>query len=348
MRRVNPGSTHVVSAIAADNIPLQLTDTDKAPKNFLDEWPENGEFYQATQHAIPGFTFRYLVAHRAGVRIAAIPYFITDFKLNTMLAEGWLKRLLGGLSLRIACIGHPTVAFGRIDGQVGAELLGSAFAALSSKAPVVAFKGFGYDLPAPGFVRVAGLPVAVLHLEGDFWSTLHGHKKRNDLTRKLKASAALRFEEHDGLPGEHLERVHQLYLNTRNQSPIRFGCLSPAYFSGTSALSIYMLAFLQDRLVGFVQLLPKGDRVVGKYLGMDYTVSREHELYFALCLRAMDTCARRGLKEIELGETSYHFKKELGCELVDTWVYYRHRNPLAHALLARFAFLLEPSGKDLL
>lgn len=88
--------------------------------------------------------------------------------------------------------------------------------------------------------------------------------------------------------------------------------------------------------------------MVGKYLGMDYTVNREHELYFALSLRAMDICARRGFKEIELGETSYHFKKELGCKLVDTWVYYRHRNPLAHALLARFAFLLEPSVKDLL
>lgn len=332
----------------AGNLLLELVDTADISVDFLEEWPESGEFYRAIQHSIQGFDFGYLVALNAGVRIAVIPYFITDFKLNTMLEKGLLKHIIGGLSLRIACIGNPTVAFGRIDGQVSEELLGSAFAALSAKAPIVAFKGFEYDLPAPGFIRVAGLPVAVLHLDGDFWSTLHRHKKRNDFTRKLKASAALRFEEHDGLPSEYLERVHQLYLNTRSQSPIQFECLSPAYFSSTSALSIYILAFLQERLVGFAQLLPKGNRVVGKYLGMDYTVSREHELYFALYLRAMDISARRGFKEIEFGETSYHFKKELGCELVETWVYYRHRNPLVHALLAHFAFLIEPSKNELL
>jgi hypothetical protein len=325
---------------------IQLVDTAEAPEFFLDEWPEGGAFYRATQHAIPGFTLGYLVAHRAGVRMAVIPYFVTDYKLNTMLAEGSLKRILGRLCLRIACIGHPTVALGRIDGQVSNALLDSAYTALSKKASIVAFKGFAYDLPASGFIRVVGLAVAVLHLEGDFWSTLHSHKKRNDFTRKLKASAALRFEDHNGLPVKYLQRVHQLYLNTRNQSPIQFECLSEAYFSSTSTLSIYILAFLQDRLVGFAQLLPKMDRMVAKYLGMDYTVSREHDLYFALYLRALDICASSGVKEIEFGEASYHFKKELGCELVDTWIYYRHRNPLVHALLARFSFLLEPGCSE--
>ena len=81
---------------------------------------------------------------------------------------------------------------------------------------------------------------------------------------------------------------------------------------------------------------------------MDYSVSREHELYFALNLHAIQICSDRGYKEIEFGETSYCFKKALGCTLIDTWLYYRHRNPLAHALLARFAFLLAPSRDMLL
>ena len=215
------------------------------------------------------------------------------------------------------------------------------------KAPIVAYKGFADDLPATGFVRVAGLPVAVLHFEGDFWNNLHGHKTRNDIRRKLKASSVLRFEAHDGMPVEYLERVRQLYLNTRNRSPIQFECLSAEYFLNTSQLSIYVLAFLNDQLVGFAQMLPKGDKVVGKYLGMDYTISREHDLYFALYLHALEICTQRGYKEIEFGETSYHFKKELGCELVDVWHYYRHRNPIVHALLSRFAFLLEPSDNEL-
>lgn len=255
-----------------------------------------------------------------------------------------IKSLLGWLSLRIACIGHPTTPFGRIDGEVSEELLCRAYTTLSAKVPVVAFKGFGDDLLAHGFVRVAGLPVAAMRFDEDAWNI---RRKKRNFTRKLKASAALRFEEHEGLPSEYLEQVYQLYLNTLNESPIHFERLSPEYFSNTSELSIYILVFLQDRLVGFVQLISKGDKVAGKYLGMDYTVSREHELYFALCLRIVDMSTRRGFKEIEFGETNYQFKKKLGCDLIDTWVYYRHRNPIVHAMLTRFAFLLKPSESEL-
>ena len=330
------------------NISLQLIDTEEAPKNFLEAWPEGGDFYRATQHTIPGFVMSFLVAQRAGVREAVIPYFLTDFKLNTMLDLRLFKWLFSWARLRIACVGHPSVAFGRIDGQISEELLEAAYDVLSKKAPIVAFKGFGHDLPTTGFVRVAGLPVAVLHLDRDFWSTIHGHKTRNDLKRKLKASEQLRFEEHDGLPVEYLAQVHQLYLNTRNQSSIQFECLSLEYFLNTSSLSIYMLAFLNNQLVGFTQMLPSGDRVVGTYLGMNYALSQEYGLYFSLYLHSIDICIRRGFKEIELGETSYHFKKELGCELIDTWVYYRHRSSFVHALLARIAFLLEPASSELL
>lgn len=345
LKREKPGRPCQDTGVMPDD--MRLLDTGDAPGNFLEQWPENGEFYRATQHAIPGFVIGYLVAYQADIRIAVIPYFLTDFKLNTMLQGRLLKRMLGDLSLRIACVGHPSAAFGRIDGQISAALLDGAFAALSAKAPVVAFKGFGPDLPLSGFVRVAGLPAAVLHLGRDFWSTLHGHKIRNDIKRKLKAAASLRFEAQDGLPVEYLERIYQLYLGTRSHAAIQFECVSAAYFINTSAQSIYILAFLQDRLVGFAQMLHKGDKLVGKYLGMDYAVSRAHELYFSLYLQALDIATQRRFSEIEFGETSYAFKKELGCELIDTWVYYRHRNPIAQAVLARFAFLLKPSAKDL-
>ena len=326
---------------------IKLIDTEDTPAGFLKDLPEGEDFYRACQHAIPEFTMNYLVASRTGKRIAVIPYFVTNFRLNTMLGNSWSMRMFGWAKLGIACIGHPTVGLGRIDGEVSGELLDAAYQLLSRKAAIVACKGFAKDLPATGFVRAAGLPVAMLHLDGDFWDNLHGHKTRNDLKRKLKASSALRFEQHDGLPENHLSRVHELYLNTRNRSPIQFEYLSPEYFSNTSRLSIYVLAFLDDRLVGFAQMLSKGDKAVGKYLGMDYAVNRGHDLYFALYLQALEICSQQGFREIEFGESSYRFKKELGCKLVDTWVYYRHRNPVAHALLSRFAFLLEPSSDEL-
>lgn len=333
---------------ADDAVALRLLDVCDCPEDFLGDWPEDGAFYRATEHTMPGFSIGYLLAYRADVRIAVIPYFLTDYRLGTMLKGRWFGRMLDALSLRIACIGHPSSAFGRIDGPVSRQLLDCAFAVLSAKAPIVACKGFGHDLPVSGFVRVAGLPVAVLYPGADFWSTLHGHKVRNDIRRKLKASAALRFEERGGLPAEHLDSIYRLYLNTRSKSEIQFECVTEAFFTNTSAQSIYILAFLHDRLVGFAQMLHKADKAVGKYLGMDYSVSREHELYFSMYLHALEICTRRNFSQIEFGETSYRFKKELGCELIDTWVYYRHRNRFVQPLLARLAFLLEPSGKELL
>ena len=64
-------------------------------------------------------------------------------------------------------------------------------------------------------------------------------------------------------------------------------------------------------------------------------------------LRAVDIAIANGCIEIELGETNYTFKKNLGCDLINTWVYYRHRNWFTNLLLARIAFLLAPSEKEL-
>lgn len=326
--------------------PLELIDTAVPPPDFLVEEPLGGDFYRAIGPAeIPGFEFGYLVAWRNGVREAVVPYFVTDFKFNTMLDEGLLKKAMGDLGMRIACVGHPTAPFGRIQGKVSPELFELVFAELKQRAPIVAMKGFGPELPVPGFVRVPGLPVAVLQLRENFWNTLKSH--RRNFRRKLKAAGELRFETVAGLPEQHREQVYRLYLNTWSKANVRFECLSPAYFAATAHLSNYLLVYLGEKMVGFVQMIRKGSRVAAFYMGVDYDENRKHGVYFAMALRAVDIAVNSGCSEIELGETNYSFKKNLGSELVETWVYYRHRNRIANALLARFAFLLAPSEKEL-
>jgi hypothetical protein len=64
-------------------------------------------------------------------------------------------------------------------------------------------------------------------------------------------------------------------------------------------------------------------------------------------VRIMDIAEREGLRSIDLGETSYAFKKRIGCRLEPTWIYYRHRNPLMNWALARMAWILEPSEEEL-
>jgi hypothetical protein len=50
---------------------------------------------------------------------------------------------------------------------------------------------------------------------------------------------------------------------------------------------------------------------------------------------------------MELGVTSYHFKHLLGGKLVETSLYFRHKNYLANWLLGKLKFLLEPEVDEL-
>jgi hypothetical protein len=305
-----------------------------------------GEFYEAIgSEEIPGFEFGYLVALRGQVREAVLPYFVTKFKFNTMLDEGWLKQAMGDHGLRIACIGHPIAPLGKIDGQATAELFKQAFALLKTRAPVVAIKGFGPDLPAPGFVKVSGLPVAVLKLRESFWGTLTSH--RRNIRRKMKAATDLRFDVVEALPEQYREQIFRLYCNSYNRANVRFECLSPAYFASTAHLSNYLLVYLGEEIVGFIQMIRKGARMTALYMGLDYSVDRKYGVYFAMALKAVEIAIASGCNEIELGETNYSFKRALGSELIATWIYYRHRSSLANFLLARLAFLLTPSEKEL-
>lgn len=327
--------------------PLVLHHTTETPPAFLSHEVLGGAFYAATQEReIPGFHFGYLVASRAGEVIATVPYFLTDFKINTMLEDGWLKRLLGNAGFRMACVGHPCAAFGKIDGSVSEELMAQVFLALKRLAPVVSLKGFKPNTPAVGFVQAKGLPVAILTLRENFWDALSSARRRN-IRRKRKKASALRFEILKGLPDPYPQLIHELYIKVHARSKIQFERLDLHYFVSTAPISQYVLAYLGEKVVGFVQTLQKDKRMVAQYIGIDDAYNRAHGIYFALAIRVVDLAIELECEQVELGETHYEFKKALGCSLQETSVFFRHRHPWVHRLMALFSFVFEPSEDEL-
>jgi len=340
MKQVNPATREVLE-------PLVLHHTKATPLGFLSQ-EVLGEAYYATtkEREIPGFEFGYWVATRGGDTVATVPYFLMDFKINTMLEDGWLKRLLGNAGFRMACIGHPCAAFGNIDGAVSEELMTQVFLALKQFAPVVSLKGFKPDMPAVGFVQAKGLPVAVLTMRENFWQSMSSARRRN-IKRKRKKASALRFEVLRGLPDPYPQLVHDLYIKVHDRSKIQFERLDLNYFVSTAPISQYVLAYLGEELVGFVQTFEKDKRMVAQYIGIDDAFNRAHGIYFALAIRVVDLAIELGCAEIELGETHYEFKRALGCSLKETSVYFRHRNPWMHRLMSLFSFVFEPSEEEL-
>ena len=318
------------------------------PDEFFPDEAEGLHFHRAFGRAhVPDFELGCLVARRGAHVVATAPFFVMRFGVGTMLPPGFAKRLLSGVSLRIACLGHPSADTGRIHGETSSETLDAINSALGALAPLVCYKGFGADLPLPGFAKVIGLPVPILRVKPTFWADLGAHK-RSDLKRKLKFSSALRFEESDGLTDEHVERVLELYLMTHEKAAVKFERLNKSYFVETASISKYLLFFEGDLLIGFAQTLCGDGRMIHKYVGMDYERSRHYRLYFALFLRAIDICIRDRLQTLDSGVTAYAFKRYLGSEMKPTWLYYRHRNRFINALLRRFAFVLKPSPDELL
>jgi len=304
------------------------------PDDFLADEPEGAAFCKAFQASgIAEFDCRYLAIFRDNRRVAVVPYFLHEFCVNTMLPDGVLKKNLSWVKFRIACVGHPSADIGMIDGEISEDVLALVNAALQKKASLVAYKGFAANLPLPGFVRVRGLPVCRLNIQGDYYSGLD-RRRRKDFRKKLQAASTLRAEEYSTLPEHLLAQVYQLYLNTLAQATMRFEILTPAYFE-------------DERLIGFLQMLTLNSKANLKYMGMDYQRNRQYYLYFVMCLRALEACMRAGCKQLDLGVTSYQVKRLMGCEQIETSVYYRHNNLLINWLLGKFKFLLGPSAEEL-
>lgn len=317
------------------------------PDDFLADNPESGEFYRAYARArVPGFELGCFIVRRNGTLVSIAPFFVMRLLLNAMMSPGILKKLLGNVSLKIACIGHPSVDQGQIQGERSPEVLALINRELFKLAPLISYKGFGSGLKLDNFNAVRGLPVPVLDVGEDYWTQLK-HKVRTDLKRKLKASAGLRCEEVDGLPAAYLPRVHELYRQTSGHADIHFEDLPQAYFQETAAISKYIFYFEGDSMIGFHQLLRTDQTLCCKYLGMDYDRSHQFKLYFALMLQAIDISIRDGIRQIDFGVTSYAFKRYIGSELTETFNYFRHRNPIVNAILTKASFLLEPDESEL-
>ena len=304
------------------------------PEGFLSNKAEGYAYYKAFQESgIENFEFGYLAVKRDQRTVAVAPYFVTDYCANTTLEEGWLKRLLQPLRFKIACIGHPSADLGMIDGEVSEEVLQAINTELFKLAPIVAYKDFGDKLPLREFSREPNLPVAVLEITGDYYSGLSRSTRRN-FRRKTRAAQALRIEERDAYPAEHADRIYELYLDTFNHAEMAFEKLTPQFFELVAPISKYVFYWENEILIGFSLLICKNRCMVAKYLGMDYSRSRQYGLYFAMILNHIDICVRDGYTLYQTGQSSYNFKERIGSTLIPTYIYFRHRNRILNRMLS--------------
>jgi len=98
--------------------------------------------------------------------------------------------------------------------------------------------------------------------------------------------------------------------------------------------------FAGNKPIGANVMLIDNERLLDKFFCMRGEEGRHYNLYFLSWFANIQLCIDKGLKIYQSGQAGYETKLKLGSQLVDNWIYFRHRNRFVQALLKLMAPLL--------
>ena len=339
-----------------------------------DEWNalfpgelEDWSYYHATeQAALGGFGWVYFGVREDGRLRAAVPGFVVDYRLDTTLT-GPLRRVTDAitrvfprlLSQRMLSLGSPVAEVCHLGFAPGLgaarqrELLDAILDqveehARQQRVRMIAVKDaaaaqdalWADALGAHRLRRQPGLPTAFLDIRFDsiaaYLETL-GAGTRKDMRRKLKRGAALRVEWRHDIDAIGAD-VMRLYEATYERAALDFEKLTPDYFRcvlrelGERASCVTY--WLGDRMVAFNLVLHDERRLLDKFLGMDYALARDYNLYFVSWFENVRYCIDKRLPLYQSGQGLHREKLRLGSRLAANWLWYRHRNRVLDAIFA--------------
>jgi hypothetical protein len=328
---------------------------------------EDHAYLRAIERArLAGFRYLYFAVRDDDRLLAAVPAFVTDYRLDTTV-QGGLRRItesLAGifprlLSIPMLSLGSPVTERCRVGFApdataaqrkawldvilahmecVAAE---EKFGMLAIKDAPLADPAWREVCPRHGLRALPGLPGATLDIR---WPDVDGYldslgpSTRKDLRRKRRAGAGLEIawrRDIDGIAGD----VQRLYRETLAHAEFSFEELTPAYFEN-------VLREMPDRaycvtyseagvLVAFNLVLRNDERLLDKFLGMDYAAMDRYNLYHVSWLENVRHCIETGIGVYECGQGLHREKLRLGSTLHANALWYRHRNRFVDGVLAR-------------
>lgn len=337
---------------------------------------EGWDYYTACEACPPAeFSFAAIAVQRGGELVAAAPVFRLNYRLDTPLQGKWRplgewlhKRLPKLVNMPVMGLGSPLadrchlgfasqLSSGERTQAMHALLQCLDLRAACEGVAVLAVKDlYDCDLEGPDralrdakFTRVSSLPVAVLDLpyasQDAYLNSLSG-STRKDIRRKLKQAADIRVEFRHSIEG--LEaRIADLYDQTRLQSGLDYGDLerlSPTYFRDVmnhlGERAVLMLYWLGDDLIAFNLCFVEQDRLIDKFIGMQYPLARDYNLYVLSWMTNVRYCLERGIRHLQTGQTAYASKLRFGSRLDKTWVYFKHRGRVLNSVFRTIGPLL--------
>lgn len=327
--------------------------------------PIEGLFWYQTLEASgleDQFVFAYGLIKRGGKPIGIAPCFLHDVPI-ALVAPPAVAFVLARLSKVFRRVGYQRTFFvgspcsdegtvGLIPGVRLAEIVNELAAAVRAKARLlnarmVVFKDFrqddlaALDLPG-GFTATVSYPGTVVALPAAgkeaYYRSL-AHTQRHNLLKKLRRSSELLALETSVVkrPSDRdLAEIFALFLQTYERGKTKFERLDLRFFERVREQAPASFILQRDNatgaLVAFMLVFRLGDRVINKFIGLDYGRGPKVYLYFRLFDAALDFACACNVREIQSGQTGYRAKLDLGHSLVPLFNIFRHENPLVNAV----------------
>jgi hypothetical protein len=311
------------------------------------------------------FAFYYALIELDGRPVGIAPCFVHDVPIALVAPApvAWVLRQLSRVFPRAGYqrtffIGSPCAdegTIGMVPGTRLADIMDVLQAAIRTKARelgarMIVFKDFTEaDLAvlttsgrAGEFVPIVSFPGTVVALPAsgkDGYYRSLTHNQRHNLLKKLRRSREL-------LPldtslvahpdDRELAEIFGLFMQTYNHGRTKFERLDLRFFKRIREQEPASFILQRDpasgELVTFMLVYCIGDRVINKFIGLNYARGGNTFLYFRLFDAALDFACARGAKELQSGQTGYRAKLDLGHRLVPLYNVFHHEQPLVHAV----------------
>jgi len=183
----------------------------------------------------------------------------------------------------------------------------------------------------------------------DDYMALYSKKYRNRAKSIFKIGAQIRKK--NLLLEEiklHQKELYKLYENVFSHAKFKLVKLAENYFyemkknfADTFFVTGY---FLENKLVGFDSGYNlQDDTLEAHYIGVDYEVNKEHELYQNILYHFIELAISHKKKHLNLGRTASEIKSTVGAKAHELVCYIKPQNSVSKAILKPFISFLQPT-----
>ncbi|WP_434778036.1 GNAT family N-acetyltransferase [Neisseria sp. Ec49-e6-T10] len=215
------------------------------------------------------------------------------------------------------------------------------------------------SLKQENFILVSGQALAWLPIDfqdiPEYLARLSS-ARRKDMRRKLKKSTEINIQilktgDKCFYDEQFLNIYYKLYLNVYDQSEIHFDLLSKEFFTALLqdrfAQGIVFNYKINDQLIGYNICYVVEETLMDKYVGFDYPMARNYNLYYISWFHNLNYALEHGLKRYIAGWTDPEIKAYLGAQFTLTQHAVYVRNPVLRTMLRRISQYFEKDQNTL-